>query len=166
MHTDIYVTILGALGSILAIAIGYLFGRRQERYSYNKEISIEAWKVRSGLYVELIQLMDKFPLYPNRIGKATVMELKQTSLKLRSWYYKGGGLFLTAKSRSAYLAVQRHINSVLSKLETNASEQTNNSFLTEKQYLRARRLLSSLRTELTKDLVSRERNILLNKHFD
>ena len=95
------------------------------------------------------RLLPKWPKEP--VTYAAVADL---SGKLRTWYFDGGGLYLSAEARTAYGAAQEALTTVVAAAKDPARD------LTDKDYDRLQKALSALRTELTRDLLSRERRTL------
>ena len=94
-------------------------------------------------------LLPKWP--KDRVTYGAVETLSRT---LRKWYFDGGGLYLSAEARAAYGSAQEALTSALPAAKDRDRE------LTDKDYDRLQMALSALRTELTRDLLSRERRTL------
>lgn len=155
--TAIGIAVTGIISLITAV-LGFLFGQRKVHLEFNKELAIEIWKERCTQYKKLIHLMEVLPKWPNEKGKVKYSNMLETAGKLKGWYFAGGGLFLSFKSRNCYFDVQIIITEHL--LNNNfADENKLDEFLDDITYEKVRGKMSSLRTELTNDLLSRERNI-------
>ena len=70
---------------------------------------------------------------------------------LRSWYFGGGGMYLSQASRAKYSDVQNAIGLVVTRGNDRAAP------VTDADYDTIRNAFSTLRTELTNDLQSRAR---------
>lgn len=130
---------------------------------------------RETVYAELWCLTGKFPKWP-RARDITYADLLGHSKTMQRWYFESGGIYLSSEARKAYGRVQVAIASVLSDkvemaLHKDESGEDNysskgldaidrfvkdgNSVIEDSEYTKVMRRSSSLRTELTNDLLSR-----------
>ncbi len=159
MEIEIIIPIVTVLlGAFATAVLGYFFGMRKMRREYRGSIGQEVWKVRKETYAELLGYMKILPLWPTRSGKATFGELQRLSKKFRNWYFGNGGLFLTEVSKRHYFDVQSSIQDLLQR------HPDTKEIIDPDIYKAVRKKLSALRTEMTNDLLSRERDLLTSKN--
>jgi len=101
---------------------------------------------RIPVYGELWEKTGILPLWP-RNPTLQYADLDQLTRDLRDWYFKRGGMYLSQGARDAYGEVQKHIATVLEKKPGGP--------VTDADYAAIQERCSTLRTELTKDLLSR-----------
>jgi hypothetical protein len=106
---------------------------------------------READYLKLWTLTGLVPKYP-RADDVTYAKLDKLSRDMRDWYFEGGGLYLSRQARKGY----GNLQDALQPMIRNAADEV---ILTE-NYDALQRLCSRLRTELTSDLLSRERSAL------
>jgi hypothetical protein len=106
---------------------------------------------RETSYLELWKLTSLLPEWP-RADDVTYAKLGELSRAMRDWYFNGGGLYLSRQARTAYGKVQDGLEPLLGK--------PGDAPIATAEYDRLQKLCSRLRTELTSDLLSRERNAL------
>jgi hypothetical protein len=88
----------------------------------------------------------------------TYRHLYELSCDLKNWYFQQqGGLYLSKQSRSAYGALQESLTSVLS----NKSETDYDNQIVQADYDLIKYKGRGLRVQLTEDLLSRSRTLLL-----
>jgi len=97
------------------------------------------------------------PQWP-KADDVTYDKLDKLSKELRDWYYDGGGIYLSAEARKAYTAVQETLNKVLVPHKEDLSKCISPE---DEDYDRIAGCCSALRTELTQDLLSRKRALLI-----
>ena len=107
---------------------------------------------RENDYRELWKHTGILPKWPK--ARVTYLEIDARTQTLRDWYFGGGGLYLSAEARAAYGAAQKALCAAVEGAKNPALE------LGAKDYDRLQEVLSALRTELTRDLLSRERRTL------
>ncbi len=162
------IAVTGAISLITAV-LGFYFGQQKILMEYNKDVSIEIWRVRNTQYKELLKIMGVLPKWPSKKGEVTYQDLLDTSEKLKKWYFGGGGLYLTLESRDIYFDIQELITQIVKEqVDRNNSLEEFITYSTKhhdeikeddkKEYEKIRGLMSSLRTELTNDLLSRKRD--------
>lgn len=108
--------------------------------------------------------MKVLPKYPSRLGEIKYSELLDCSHDLKDWYFDGGGLFLTSESRNAYFSIQEEITEKILKKDFGSKNEKLKEKVSSDDYESVRKEMSILRTELTNDLLSRERNIFMKKN--
>lgn len=101
---------------------------------------------RITVYSELWKKTGALPQWPpNR--DLTYRDLSDLTAELRKWYFESGGMYLSTTAREAYGAVQESLTTVLGRNEDGK--------VSDSDYDAIRGKCSALRTELTRDLLSR-----------
>jgi hypothetical protein len=95
------------------------------------------------------------PKWP-KADDVTYDKLDKLTKELRDWYYDGGGICLSAQAREAYTQVQKLLNKVLVPHKGDLSKR-----ISPEDYDSLAECCSALRTELTQDLLSRKRALLI-----
>ena len=103
---------------------------------------------RISVYKALWKHTELLPEWP-RATDVTYEKLSELSKCLRDWYFSEGGIYLSKQSREAYGDLQRKLDGVV--------KQNSSGKVSDIDYEVIRGLCHDLRTELTKDLVSRRR---------
>lgn len=101
---------------------------------------------RIEVYTELWRKTGQLPKWP-RNAELTYPELSELTRALSRWYFDRGGMYLSEGARQAYGDVQESLDSVLSLGKDGK--------VTPEDYEQVRERCSALRSELTKDLLSR-----------
>ena len=114
--------------------------------SFGSAIDTDLRTRRIPVYGELWEKTGSLPLWP-RNSQLQYSDLDQLTRDLRDWYFKRGGMYLSKSARDAYGEVQKHIATVLEKKPS--------GLVTDTDYAALQARCSALRTELTKDLLSR-----------
>ncbi len=142
---NIFETVLTfLLGSVAGVVINHWF-------DYKYMVYKELWEKRYESYKEMFKISASLPLYPQP-ATLSYEALKETSEKIRDWYFAGGGLLLSSTSRGAYFDVQKNIQKVIKDNDNKV-----NTNVPAEKYEQIREALSTLRTEFTNDLMSRKR---------
>lgn len=103
---------------------------------------------RIEVYAELWKKTGLLPQWP-RNPELTYEELQRFTNDLRIWYFERGGMYLSSGARHAYGEVQDALDSVLK------NNQDGKAKVKDPDYDVVRNRCSELRTELTRDLLSR-----------
>lgn len=108
---------------------------------------------RIELYSLLWQATGKVPMWPKR-DDLTYTELRELSSAFRGWYFDDkGGMFLSSAARKAYEGVQVAITAQLAaRAQARLSDA---EVISDPDYTAVQQAGSALRTQLTKDLLSR-----------
>ncbi len=101
---------------------------------------------RIPVYAELWKTTGKLPQWP-RNHEVTYLDLLDLTQHFRDWYFGCGGMYLSSTSREAYGKMQERLSTILKK---NQEGKVN-----DPDYEAIRSCCSALRTELTRDLLSR-----------
>jgi hypothetical protein len=124
--------------------------RMEEGYktslSFGSAIDTDLRTRRIPVYGELWEKTGTLPLWP-RNSQLQYSDLDQLTRDLRDWYFKRGGMYLSKAARDAYGELQKHMMTVLEKRPSGQ--------VTDADYVSIRERCSALRTELTRDLLSR-----------
>ena len=118
--------------------------RASEQYAMSVDLDLR--KSRSASYAELWIQTEKIPKWPKNVA-LTYAEFILVSAALRDWYFGSGGILLSRSAQGAYRTAQTTITTAIStrahgKLDT-------------KNYDLVQDALSSLRSELTDDFLTR-----------
>lgn len=106
---------------------------------------------REAVYKLVWDITRQLPAYPPD-ADASRMVLKTLNEQLRDWYFDGGGMYLSEPAAFAYRNLQQGL------LAQWAGKDLDEKLLRAgaDDYEPARRLCSAFRTELTRDLLSRQ----------
>ena len=140
LYTELFTFLLGGV-------IGVLF---KYWYDYKSMVYKALWEKRFESYTKMFSLSGILPLYPEK-ANVNYEQLFKASESMRDWYFKeGAGLILSNKCRDLYFDLQKKIQaSVIAKGDT--SQQIVDDYDTIQKHF------SNLRTEMTNDLMSRNR---------
>lgn len=138
----------GAVGAVVA-AIGSFW---QSWVGAKVKVDEALRERRDKDYKVLWKLTGILPKWPK--AQVTYAELGERTEALRDWYFGGGGLYLSSEARAAYGQAQKALCTAVE----GAAEP--DRALEGAEYDRLQEALSALRTELTRDLLSRERRAL------
>jgi hypothetical protein len=133
--TAVVAAMLGAVGT-------YFTARRDLQLKFDaslRDLRIEAYQ---ELWADL-QDLAKY----GRSDALTKDQARSLSERLRTWYFKTGGLFLSSSTRRDYFAMQDGLELIISASDHDRVSDEND------EYLRA--LSSRLRTALTRDVGTR-----------
>ena len=139
----------GAVGAVVA-AVGTFW---QAWVAAKVRVDEGLREKREKDYLALWQLTGVLPLWPK--AEVSYAELDERSRALRDWYFAGGGLYLSTEARLAYGEAQKALSAAIEAAPDPAALLDRGG-----DYDRLQAVLSALRTELTRDLLSRERSAL------
>jgi hypothetical protein len=108
----------------------------------------ELMRERRSAYQVLWAKTQVLPKWP-RATSVSRSRLHAFSEELRDWYFVTGGMYLSETSRARYGDVQEAIEAVISAAGSDAVP------IADSDYDRIQQACSALRTELTRDLLSR-----------
>jgi hypothetical protein len=104
-------------------------------------------------YKTLWAATGRLPMWPRR-DDVTYGELHDMSMDLRAWYFaQEGGMFLSSAAREAYEVVQVTIADLLASKTTDGADDAVR--ITPDEYSTLQKACSALRSQLTRDLLSR-----------
>ena len=138
--TVVVSALVGAVASYTLAVIQHLLDARTKIDESLRQDRLTVYKVlweRTGL----------LPEWP-RSTTVTYEKLSHLSEEMRDWYFTQGGIYLSAKARKVYGNAQKAIQTVLQKAHPEEG-------LPKEQYEEIRGKLSKLRTQMTRDLLSR-----------
>lgn len=145
MKEELYKQIFALVfGGVIGVIFKYI-------YDYRIVVLKQLWGKRYQSYRKLLRLTGILPLYPVD-PDVTYDALFKRSEELRDWYFEEGGLLLSKRARDRYFAVQEKIQALMDEPTREAHRK-----VTPEDYNTTRKLFSSLRTEMTQDLMSRAR---------
>jgi hypothetical protein len=112
---------------------------------------------RIPVYAELWEKTGLLPMWPWNT-ELEYEALRQLTGDFRDWYFKRGGIYLSASARDAYFELQQCINSLVDQDKTGIVAIDDHKSVRDK--------CSALRTELTEDLLSRREAPLVQTRAD
>ena len=140
---DVTTIVISALvGAVVSYTLAIIQNILDARAKIDEGLRNERFAVYKILWKKT-ELLPKWP----RSATVTYEQLTHLSEQMRDWYFNEGGIYLSAKSRKTYGDAQEAIQAVL--------EQHNKGPITTLHYDEIKDKLSSLRTQLTNDLLSR-----------
>ncbi len=146
-----FTTIL--LPALLGGVGGYLAALLKSVLDMRAKVDEELRTARAGVYKPLWQRMELLPQWP-RATNVTYKDLKDLSEAFRDWYFKEGGIYLSHTARKKYGDAQEAMTQAFQKNDLA-------TVISGQDYDVVREKLSLLRTELTNDLLSRRRALLV-----
>jgi hypothetical protein len=152
--------IVGAAASIAtALIAAYLGHRRRVLAELEGQYDADLRDLRLAAYRELWRLLEPLALYAREPpGYPTRDALETLAEALRDWYFKTGGIYLSAESREAYFRFQKSLWAVAS-----SSRWESGGELAKPDFDRLQQLSSWLRTVLTYDVGTRRRFSLASR---
>jgi hypothetical protein len=142
----------GLAGGVVAVIVAAI----QTALTLRAKIDESLRDARIEAYKPLWELTKRIPQWP-RATDVTYDKLYNLSENLRDWYFDTGGLYLSRKAQKAYGYVQKEITNVVGQ------EKSSEDHIADGEYDAIRDRCSALRTELTKDLLSRKRAFLFGR---
>ena len=145
-------TTFALVSAAIAVGSGFISAALNSWLQGRAQVSTELREARTKLYPvvwEHTKLVSQWPW-----TDATFADLERLHLTLRSWYYDGGGLYLSENSRGRYGDVQELIAAHVRGAETASAQ------LPDPVYEAIAKTCSSFRTALTEDLESRRQSSL------
>jgi hypothetical protein len=137
------VTIAALIGGLVSYAGALVKNALDVRRAIDDSLRAK----RELLYQSVWKQTGLLPRRP-RTDTVSYAQLSELAVGIRDWYYDGAGLYLSGGSRRAYSAVLDILEEVRKRGQPEKP-------LTDDDYEEARRACSTLRTWLTRDLVSR-----------
>ena len=140
--------------SLVTLVVGgFLGGLVKSALDYRSHVFSDLWDKRFNAYKELWRIMGQIPRWP-RLDDVSYSKLFEMSKRMRDWYFNNGGLLMSEKTRKKYGDVQEEINDRVIK-----NKENNDSLIGDEEYDKIQDLCSVLRGEMTKDLLSRKKQI-------
>jgi len=144
-----------SLGVALITTLGAFIGALISHFLIQRRgLDLALYKQRGEAYRPLWEKTSLLSRWPQRTG-VTYSQLQSLSEDLRQWYFFVGGMYLSDSARKAYGDLQEALNDPTrppSPKELSASD-----------YTKLQNLCSSLRTDLTHDLLSRKRMFVFSR---
>ncbi|MCB1821906.1 MAG: hypothetical protein KDI73_10055 [Candidatus Competibacteraceae bacterium] len=132
--------------SLVGALVAYLGAILKNKIDTRTRFDDSLFEKRTEAYSKLWETTKAVPKWPKSKGIKN-KELEDYSKNPNSWYYEIGGIFMSRSAQRAYAALQETIWEVIAKdLEQEIDEATYQNVYTAS---------STLRTELTNDLLSR-----------
>jgi hypothetical protein len=140
--------IVGLIGVVTGFLGALLKSWLDSRLRLDEETRKERWRVYKLLWTS----MKAVPKWP-RDTELTNENLLDFSRGCRDWYFSTGGFYLSRSAQRAYGRMQDAIKEVTTKKDITARVE-------DTEYDHVQEACSALRTQLTKDLLSRQRGAL------
>ena len=152
---------MGAAASIVtALIAAYLGHRRRVLAELEGQYDADLRNLRLTAYRELWRLLEPLALYAREPpGYPTRDALETLAKALRDWYFKTGGIYLSAESREAYFRFQKSLWSVVASPRWEDAD----GEIAKPDFDRLQQLSSWLRTVLTYDVGTRRRFSLASR---
>ena len=141
--TDVETVIIS---SFVGAAVSYIGAVVKSALDFRSKVDESLIKTRTDIYKNLWKMTALLPKWP-REENVTYEQVENLSKKFRQWYFDEGGIYLSRKAQKAYARMQDTISSVINTRRAGV--------IAEKDYDAIRDKCSMLRTEITKDLLSR-----------
>ena len=152
------------MSSAAGLVTGFLGGMLHAMLAARKKIDDSLRAARLEHYKELWRISELLPKLPVA-EKVTYADLRILSEKMRDWYFRKGGIYLSEPSRKKYGAVQEEISKVVGgkalmyepqdempkMQETHLKE----GLLKDEEYGRLHVCLRDLRDSMAADLLAR-----------
>ncbi len=142
------------IGTLLGGFIKHLFEVRKTGFERESLAMAELQKDRWLEYEKLWNYSGLLPKWP-RNTQLTLGQLHALSYDLKNWYFGKGGIMMSKESREAYEFVQIALTKAWEGV------QNEQSVVSAVDYDAIRSAFSNLRSEMTQDLKSRKRQIIL-----
>jgi len=146
---EFLLTFLGTCaGALTAVFTAEWTARLRLRFAYDAGLR----KARLLRYQKLWRELEPLAKYA-RLGPVTQEVLKTLTTRLREWYFRVGGMYLSSRSRDAYFHLQDACASLLERPEVAFA---NKPELDPDVFEALRKKGSTLRTAMAQDVLSRE----------
>jgi hypothetical protein len=114
---DILITlIISAASAGLSSVVTYLATRWKIRLELEAEYDKELRGVRIGVYKDLWKTLEPLARY-SPPGPVTYITIKDLSERMRKWYFEGGGIYLSKKSREPYFGLKGSLKKIIDNEE-------------------------------------------------
>lgn len=140
--------------SLITLVIGGLLGGLvKSLLDYRSQVFSQLWNKRLEAYEKLWRVMKQFPRWP-RLDGVTYLNVYEMSIAMKDWYFDAGGILMSEKTRTLYGNLQDEINDGILK-----NKKIDSTEVTGEEYDRIQKLCSTVRSEITNDLLSRKKFI-------
>lgn len=136
------------VSSLIGGFVAYVGAVINSSLAMRSQIDQSLRDARTNVYKDLWRRTGLLPQWP-KSSDVTYAKLSDFSRDLRHWYFTEGGIYLSSESRAMYGRLQEIVTVVL--------QDAGQGRITDEEYVRIREACSLLRTELTRDLLSRRR---------
>ena len=152
------VAVIGLVGSAAgAIWAAYVGTRRRVLAELEGRYDADLRSLRLAAYPRLWAALEPLAKYAReRPGRPTRDEIAKLAAGLRGWYFKDGGLYLSAEAREAYFFLQDALTTVVMSPRW-AAAGTPSDEIDPETFEALRKIGSWLRTALTYDVGTRRR---------
>jgi hypothetical protein len=137
-----------SLSAVTGAIVSYIVAKYQTRAAFRGTVDASLIRKRERLYRQLWRMTSVLPRWPSSHA-CTYTDITHLDGVLKDWYFDGGGLYLSEQARSAYGVLRASMDALPERL----------GVLSDVDYERLFQAATKLRTELTKDLFSRERPV-------
>lgn len=135
-----------SISALTGAVVSYVVVRYQTRAKFRGTVDASLICKRERLYQELWRLTSTLPRWPH--GHAcTYKQVVELGEAMSAWYFTRGGLYLSEQARDAYGTLRARIDVLADRI----------GVLSDAEYNALFDAATKLRTELTKDLFSRQR---------
>jgi hypothetical protein len=146
---------LASLGMAIVTTLSAFVGALISHFlTQRRGLDLAIYKHRGEAYKLLWEKTSLLPKWPRR-ADVTYGQIHTLSEELRDWYFHVGGVYLSDPARDAYGDLQEALN--------DPSRSARPATLTTPDYDLLRDRCSDLRTQLTRDLLSRKRMFLVSR---
>ena len=135
--------------ALIALVAGIVVALVQARRNLETQYDIDLRKNRIGAYQQLWAAFEPLAFY-SPPGPVTLQTIRDISKTMRKWYFREGGLFLSAEARDVYFRLQRELTATAHSRAGGTSEEL---AFDRREYIKA--LTSRLRTQMTEDVKTR-----------
>lgn len=136
--------IIAAITSLIIVALQGLFTTRAKIDESLRQDRLPVYK----------ELWEKTGFLPKQPKIVTCKDLSDFVVVMTDWYYQKGGIYLSSKSSHAFFKTRDKILTICNS--TGCSTAFDSTFIQNGHYREIFDSLSTLRTHLTKDLISRK----------
>jgi hypothetical protein len=147
MGPQVWAAVIGAVAGGLLATLKYALDKRARA-------SEELWSRRLDPYREIWALSAAFSRWPRQTP--TLTDVDNLRKKLRLWYYRDGGILMSARARRRYEYIQKGLEAIEN------GRHTPDGKVQEEDYGQMTEVFSRFRSALTEDLESRRKRSVVH----
>lgn len=136
----------GFISGAITAVITYLATRSKAVLDLTIELDKDLRNERMTAYKELWPELKQIAKYAAD-EPLSYQIIKDTSVKMRDWYFRGGGIYLSAQSRGPYFDLKKEMQKIIDKKES----------LDDNAILRVHDYATALRASLSDDVGTRRK---------